>query len=512
MRFRSRTSLLAATALLLPLAASPATDTGVGDVADAGVADVADASDADLVDVLDLDAAAATALGHEEGDDGPETVRHTDNIDFVAHAQFPQATDMFFQRREGRQTLNGRTEVGTRDYAFVGTDASAAVGDPPEGTTEGMRVYDVTDPTAPQLVANVHCPGYHADVAVHGNTLIHGIDSARTNTGCAERFDPDGIDQAEVAGLRFLDVTDPGRPTVSAFVNDEELGATVHNLTIAPWDDAVLVAGSDFRTSDPVLSVVDLSQPDLPVTTIPMRDISPTATAECHDIGVANVDGRELAFCAAVTQTFIWDIADPFAPKHVATVPALETIHHGARLAPDGRTLVLNDELGGAAVAPGCAPSERDPLGALWFYDITVPERPQFLGTFSTTEAAAQMPCTSHFYNFIPGTTLLTVGWYKSGMIVVDYANRTNPKEHAAYNPVGGDYWASYYWHGYVYGTSFGGGGLYGGTNESGGLWITQLDGVGDVAPSPYDEGVTWAAWESPQDRTPPRGRANGFR
>lgn len=483
MRMRTPTSLLAATALLLPLGAAPPGSDGTDIARDTAA--------------IAGPAAVATVAGHEEEDDGPETVRHTDNIDFVGHEQFAQATDMFFQRREGRQKLGGRTEVGTRDYAFVGTDASGAVGNPPEGTTRGVRVYDVTDPTAPRLLADVHCPGYHADVAVHGNLLIQGVDSAGTNTGCDERWDPHGADEADTAGLRIFDVTDPAKPHVAAFVTAEELGQTVHNLTVAPWADAVYVAGSAFTTGSPVLSIVDLADPELAVTTIPMRDISPTATAECHDIGVAQLEHRDLAFCAAVTQTFIWDIGQPFSPTHVSTVPAVETIHHAARLAPDGKTLVLNDELGGAAVAPGCVPTTRDPLGALWFYDITVPEKPQFLGTFSTAEAAPDMPCTSHFYNFIPGTTFLTVGWYKSGMIVVDYANRTNPTEHAVYQPEGGDFWASYYWHGYVYGTSFGGGGRYGGTNESGGLWITELAGVGDVAPSPYDEGLTWASWES---------------
>lgn len=438
-------------------------------------------------------------------------IRQTDNIELAAHTQFPQATDMFFQRREGRQRLDGRTVRGIRDYAFVGADASGAVGDPPEGTVEGVRILDVTTPDTPQPVAEIACPGYHADVAVHQDTLIQGIDSASSNTGCAPGFDPHGEDVAGAAGLRLFDVTDPAHPAVTDFLTAEELGVTVHNLTVAPWAGVVYVAGSNFTTAEPALAIVDLTTPDPTVTTVPMRDISPTATAECHDIGVAQLEHRALAFCAAVTETFVWDITDPVEPTHVSIVaPAAETIHHAARLAPDGKTLVLNDELGGAAVAPGCLSTTADPLGALWFFDISVPEAPLLLGTFSTSELAADMPCTSHFFNFIPGTTLLTVGWYKSGIIVVDYANRTAPTEHAVFQPAGGDFWAAYYWHGNVYGTSFGGGGMYGGTNESGGLWVTELDGVGDVAPSPYDEGLTWTSWEGP--RPSPKGKAHGRR
>lgn len=452
--------------------------------------------------VAALAPAAPAAADHEASFD-----RKSDNIQLVEHLQFPQGTDMFFQRRDGRQTVDGRTVVDQRDYLFAGADASAAVGDPPEGTPEGFRVYDVTDPTAPVELVAVDCPGYHADLALHEELLVHGIDSAGTNEGCAERFDPNGLNQEGEAGVRVFDVSDPASPTLLAHLTEEQTETDAHNITTLPWAGLLYIAGSGFTQSNPVLTIVDLEDPSFPAKVIPMRDISPNALAECHDIGVAEMEHRDLAFCAAVEQTFVWDITDPWNPKHVSTVLGPpETIHHGARLAPDGKTLVLNDELGGAAVAPGCAPTTRDPLGGIFFYDITVPELPVYLGVFSTSEAAGKMPCTSHFFNFIPGTTLLTIGWYKAGMLVVDYANRTAPTEHAVFTPTGGDFWASYYWHGYVYGNSFGGGGLYGGTDESGGVWITQVDGVGDVEPSHFDMGTSWAPWTAPDDDQPGLG------
>lgn len=425
--------------------------------------------------------------------------RRSDNIELVARVQFPQGTDMFFQRRDGRHRLDGRSVRGPRDYLFAGADASAAVGDPPAGTPEGVRVVDVTDPTAPRQLVAIDCPGYHADVAVYENRLVQAIDSAGTNTGCAERFDPDGENELGEAGVRIFDISDPARPTLITHLTTDELGTSAHNITTLPWAGVLYVAGSGFDETDPVLSIVDLKDPDFPVTTIPMSDISPTAVAECHDIGVASLDTRALAFCAGVEQTFVWDVSLPLQPTHVSiAVGPPESIHHGARLAPDGRTLVLNDELGGAAVAPGCLPTTSDPIGALHFFDIGIPEAPIFLGSFSTSETDTKLPCTSHFYNFIPGTSLLTVGWYKSGMIVVDYSNRTRPTEHAVFTPTGGDFWSAYYWHGHVYGNSFGGGGPIGGTNEAGGIWITRLDGIGDVDPSPHDQGVTWAPWTPP--------------
>lgn len=450
-----------------------------------------------LVPLVALVVAVPAAVGAQEAE--PAYDRKTDNITFVGHEQFVQGTDMFFQRRDGRQHLDGEVIDGVRDFLFAGADASGAVGSPPGGEFVGVKIFDVTDPTAPIELAAIACGGYHADVQVYENYLIQSIDSAGTNTGCTPEFDPDGVDRAEVSGIRVLDIEDPANPAVAAFVTAETLENSVHNMTTLPWAGLLYVAGSSFAEGDPGnLTIVDLKDPTFPAKVIAMEAISQTAQAECHDIGVAQLEDQALAFCAAVHETFIWDVTDPMNPTHVSSVPlAVESIHHAARVAPDGTTLVLNDELGGAAAAPGCLATTQDPIGALWFYDISDPALPILEGTFSTAELAEKMPCTSHFYNFIPGTTLLTVGWYKSGMLVVDYGGLPQTSEHAVFTPTGGSFWSSYYWHGYVYGNSFGGGGLYGGTDDMGGVWITQLEGVGDVEPSPHDEGTSWARWTS---------------
>lgn len=439
---------------------------------------------------------AVPAAAQEE----PETNRRSDNVTFVAHDQYPQGTDLFFQRRDGEHVVDGETVEGPRDYLFAGADASSAGGGLAEDAFLGVRVYDVTDPTTPQLVTTIPCGGYHADVAVYEDLLIQTVDSAGTNTGCPESLDPDGKDQAGVAGLRIYDVSDPARPVVAGFVTAEDMGgSSAHNVTVLPWAGVAYVAGSSFTDPSSVrLPIVDLTDPAFPVTNVPMRDISPTAVAECHDIGLD--PENELAFCAAVEQTFIWDVSDPVAPTEVSAIRNLETIHHAARLAPDGTTLVLNDELGGAAAATGCAPTTQDPVGALWFYDISDPAAPSLLGTFSTSEASPENPCTSHFYNFVPGTSLLAVGWYKSGMIVVDYSALPETSEFAVYEPVGGDFWTAYYWNGYFFGSSFGGDGTpdYGGDVEAGGLWVIDVADVPTVAPSVYDQGTSWSPWTGP--------------
>ncbi|MGH3442025.1 MAG: LVIVD repeat-containing protein, partial [Nitriliruptorales bacterium] len=455
-------------------------------------------------------ALAPAAVAQEDGGDRTPEFETSDNLELVAHHWFPEGSDMMFQRREGLQTLDGRRIKGTRDYLFAGADGSSS---PDDGAIE---VFDVTDPENAILLADVQCAGYHAEIVVHENLLFQGIDSARSNTGCdeesAEKFDPDGNDVAGEEGFRVYDITDPARPVVIDFILPDELGgAGVHNATAVPWADLLYIASSDFTTPSPRFGFIDLTDPELTVTMTPMPpdDKGFPAPAACHDIGLD--PERELAFCAAVEQTYIWDISDPTAPETIATIhnPAI-TIHHGARLAPDGTTLVLNDELAGAAFSPGCFGTESAGLiGALWFYDLTEPESPSLMGSYSTDEAKFSTLCTSHFYNFVPGTTFLVVGWYESGMIAVDYAEPSAPTTHAFLRPEGGaSFWSTYYWHGYLYGLSRTTASEDETEPNGGGLWIAKVDDIGDEDPAPEDEGTSWARWTAttPPARAPARG------
>lgn len=448
-----------------------------------------------LATVLTVALLPPVAAGAHPDDDSqdPEEIETSENLEFVEHHWFPEGSDMYFQRREGRQRFDGQVIDETRDLLFAGGDGSSS-------DVDGrMHVFDVTDPTSPDHLVDIPCQGYHAEVAVYENLMLQGIDSD-SQTGCtedaAERFDPEGVDRAEEPGIRIFDITDPANPEIIRFIDREEMGGWgVHNFTVIPWEGLLYLATSDLAPEGDQFrfGYVDLTDPEFPVTMIPMNDISPMATAGCHDIGLDAE--RELAFCAAVEQTLIWDISDPREPSHVSTIvnPGL-SIHHGARLAPDGTTLVLNDELAGAAFSPGCLGPAQETVGALWFYDTTDPEMPVPQGAFSTDELSDAQLCTSHFYNFIPGTELLVVGWYESGMIVVDYSDLPQGIEHAYLRPGGNaSFWAAYYWHGYLYGNSR--------TLEAdgfgGGLWVAALDGVGDAEPSQHDLGTVWSPWTS---------------
>jgi hypothetical protein len=453
----------------------------------------------------------APALAHDTGlainpDETTPIERQTDNVTLVAHHWFPDGTDMQFQRREGKQTLDGQIIDETRDFVFAGGDAKSG------GDAGGIHVFDITDPTLPQHIADIQCRGYHSDIALYENLMVQSTDSSGSNTGCTEdaqrAYDPDELSQSGRSGVRIYDITDPAHPVVVAFLDAEEgIGnGGSHNITVVPWAGLLYLAQAGF-TPDGSFTIVDLKDPSFPVTQISMQTVAPGSADVCHDIGLDPV--RELAFCADIGTTHILDIADPMNPTLVTTIVNNGlSIHHGARLAGDGNTLVLGDEFAGAADqnlpssplgadsgagANGCIGEPT--AGALWFYDLSIAvEAPILMGSFApTTPEPTASPCTAHFYNSVPDSTLVVTGWYEGGLIVTDFSEIYPLSEYAVFLPELGNFWSGYYWHGYLYGNSR--------TIESkgfgGGLWIVQVDGIEDAEPSPGDEGTTWARWTS---------------
>ncbi len=88
---------------------------------------------------------------------GSPNLTHVANIpkngDFTPEGQY--STDLAFQGR----------------YAFAGNYG-------------GFTVYDVANPTAPQQVAQVVCPGSQNDISVYGDLLVLSTDSSRSNDSC----------------------------------------------------------------------------------------------------------------------------------------------------------------------------------------------------------------------------------------------------------------------------------------------------------------------------------------
>jgi hypothetical protein len=287
--------------------------------------------------------------------------------------------------------------------------------------------------------------------------------------------------------VRIFDVTDPARPRLLHFVEVAGETAAVHNLTVLPWAGVAYLAELDGE-----LGILDLEDPAHPYVAIEVSSISPEMKSSCHDIGLDPV--RLLAFCPAMQdETYVLDASDPKNPAYVSKiVNAALSRHHGARMAPDGVTLVLEAEYDHPPEVASDAPA------GLWFYDLSDPADAELLGSWAPDSCVpserAERACTSHWFNFIPGTRLVTASWRHHGVFVVDYTDPANPVDMASFQPGAGplglggtpDFWSAYFWHGQVYASA----GDFGG-----GLYVLGRDDFSDVEPSPYDEGTSWGRW-----------------
>src|SRR5690606_20275293 len=112
------------------------------------------------------------------------------------------------------------------DLAFQGRYAFA-------GNYGGFTVYDVANPTAPQQVAQVVCPGSQNDISVYGDLLVLSTDSSRSNDSCDNAAQSAAIKESW-EGITVLDTSGPTSPQDGASV-ETQWGS--HTPSPAPCKD-----------------------------------------------------------------------------------------------------------------------------------------------------------------------------------------------------------------------------------------------------------------------------------
>ena len=455
---------------------------------------------------LPADVVDTTPLGTLET--GFDTTREA-NMAAVAALELGPTTDMQFQRRTTTELVDGEEVQVTRDLAFVGiSDVARITG--PDG--HGFAVVDVTDPAAPVKLAERACGGFHNDVAVWRDYLVLGHDGFPGPC--------DGAPEASYApGISVFDVSDPTDPvfvrhfTATTGVSQTDvLLSGVHNIAIHP-DGIVHYAAASFEVDNPGFGYLDLNGDPAEWENVayPIRDISPSATDGCHDMGYSFSGDVPMMVCPAIGSTLLWDITDPKLPTEIAVIPnPAINIHHGGRFTPDGSTVVLGDELAGAGGGEvgGTGGKGGAPVGALFTYDLTVPQAPVLTGYASASENLVDGPptsgvVTSHFYNFVPNAedaVKVVTGWYSSGMVVHDLSDVARlpvvggpgvigpAPEVAHLEPTDAQLWHAYAYRGHVFANSYTG---------NTGLFVASLDGytgTDDAALAPYcnDVGIVW--------------------
>lgn len=332
-------------------------------------------------------------------------VQQADGLSLLGRIDFTTGTDLAF---EGR-------------YAYVGSEDPSAL----EG---GLHIVDISNPARPVEVGRLACPAVQNDVGVWRGIVVMAIDSASSNAVC----DPGKGKE----GVRVVDARNPRKPKQIAFF-DQVTGSGAHTVTTVA-DTGYVYVSNNFGDAVDVIDLRPALRGGKPAL---VKRIPVAPSAGCHDITVSGAR----AYCAAMTRTEIWDIADPLAPLVLARiVNPLIDIHHST--AVEGTILVIGDEFTGAEAAAGCQAGERAPTGSLWFYDITDETRPVPHGYFTPREVYPGVRCTAHNFNIVPGRNLVVAGWYKAGTRLVDFSDPAHPTE-AGYLIADGAITWSAYWH-----------------------------------------------------------------
>jgi hypothetical protein len=291
---------------------------------------------------------------------------------------------------------------------------------------------------------------------VNGNTVC-GTSSATDTSPCNDQ-------SLCFEGIRIFDITNPAAPQLIKGVYTI-CGSHTHTLVPDLDDNRVLLyissAGGQGGPCQPPHAKISIVQVplDAPETanvhsTPPVQVPGFGAFQGCHDITVYLAINKAAASCQSEGQ--IWDITDPAAPGtlnavHVdVTPPEIHNYWHSASFTYDGRYIFWNDE----SVTGRCNPTNDGRIRIYRISDNTI------VSSFMIPRSQGNSYCSVHNGNIIPVANryLLVAGWYAGGTSVVDFTNPAAPVEVAHYDAsVGGatDTWSSYWYNNAIYATDF---------------------------------------------------------
>jgi hypothetical protein len=357
--------------------------------------------------------------------------------------------------------------------------AKGGVKDPADHMT-GVRIYDVSNPSAPKLIKNVQtCKGSHTHTIIPDPKnkdvvyiYISGSQGARPATelaGCNNGTDPADVnnslyrldvikvplkhpEQAEVVtGARIFTGLSPA--ATSAIRREAMAQRAARRTTDLPAGSVAAVATSSARQAgDPQ---------------------TPTGPRNCHD--VTAYPSMHLLAGACASYGLLVDISNPEKPVRLdARADTNFSLWHTAVFSNDGSKVVFTDEWGGGT-QPMCQATSMLEMGGNTILTIKNGKMTQHSYFKIPSAQTTQENCVSHNGGLIPvpGRDLFVQGWYQGGVDVSDFTDPDHPFEVAFFDrgpvdspPAPGDTavatngrlrgtiggsWGAYYWNGYIY-------------------------------------------------------------
>lgn len=129
--------------------------------------------------------------------------------------------------------------VTNSDLAFKGNYAI-------QGNYNGVMVWDLTTPTAPELVTEYVCPASQSDVSVYGDLLFVSGEGLGGRLDCGTQGVDERVSEERLRGIRIFDISDIRNPQYVSNVQTCR-GSHTHSVLKDPEDDEnvyVYVSGS----------------------------------------------------------------------------------------------------------------------------------------------------------------------------------------------------------------------------------------------------------------------------
>jgi hypothetical protein len=406
--------------------------------------------------------------------------------------------NLLFVSGEG---LTGRIDCGAQGVpAVVSRDR-----------LRGVRIFDITDITAPRNVGNVQtCRGSHThsvlvDPKDPENVYVYisgsaGVRSPNELPGCVS-LTPDKDPNSALFRIEVIKVP-LAHPEQSAIVSSPRIfndlvAPAKHGETREDIAEAARAAAAA-RATGGFTAMIDSLEYVLSVGTIqPLLDSivqarggSGTATAadsaalrqgiqgiidklygpadtgpgprpgptQCHDITLFPAIGRAGGACGGYG--LLLDIRDPAHPVRIGAVADSNFSYwHSATFNNDGTKILFSDEWGGGG-QPKCRVTDKPEWGADAIFTI-VNGKMEFQSYYKMP--APQTPlenCVAHNGSLIPipGRDVMVQAWYQGGISVFDWTDAAHPKEIAFHDrgPVDparfsmGGSWSVYWYNGVI--------------------------------------------------------------
>jgi hypothetical protein len=379
--------------------------------------------------------------------------------------------------------VDGFSGIGfaNSDLAFSGDNAIV-------GSFNGFQVYDLSDPTDPELRSSFVCPGGQGDPSVYGNLLFMSVEETRGRIDCGTQGAAGAVNPERFRGVRIFDISDIDNPVQLPGVQlcrgshthtlvkdpDDPDNIYVYNSGTAGVRSQLELAGCENAalTQDPVTTgnptqwridviKVPLAAPQTAaVVSQPRIFTDPTTgafnglqntltgalhpsgipyaplpnTNTCHD--VTNFPDLELLAGACQGNGILVDVSDPVNPIRLDAVADPNFSYwHSATFNNDGTKVLFTDEWGGGT-RPRCRATDLPTWGANAIFDV-VDDTMEFASYHKLpVPQTPQENCVAHNGSIIPvpNRDIMTQAWYQGGISVIDFTDTANPVEIAFFD------------------------------------------------------------------------------